>query len=154
LAVCLFHKTRGCSIKGVVGEVNITTGGTAEDGKPELWNGDGRGIGVRRWAIWLVLSLAYLIVYFQRVSPAVIVDKLFAHFQIEAATAVGSLAAIYFYAYFLMQIPAGILNDTFGPRRVVTAGVLTAALGSVWFGAAGSVASLFAGRLLVGLGVW
>jgi hypothetical protein len=105
----------------VVSKVQIKAEGTAEDGKPAPGGNPGLGTGSRRWAIWLVLSLAYLIVYFQRVSPAVIVDKLFAQFQIEAAAAVGSLAAIYFYAYFLMQIPAGILNDIYGPRKVVTA---------------------------------
>gem|GEM_PF-4663604 len=95
---------------------------TAKDGKPAPGDAPGRGTGSRKWAIWLVLSLAYLIVYFQRVSPAVIVDRLFAQFQIEAAAAMGSLAAIYFYAYFLMQIPASILNDTQNLFILVQAG--------------------------------
>ncbi len=119
----------------------------------EWWARYAPAIKSRRKTIWLILSVSYLIGYFHRVSPAVIVDKLFSQFNIEAAAVVGSMAAIYFYVYFLMQIPTGILTDVFGPRRVVASGVLVAALGAVWFGLAGSVAGLFAGRFLVGLGV-
>lgn len=118
-----------------------------------LWFRFGREIRSRRKVIWLILSVSYLVGYFHRVSPAVIVDKLFSQFNIEAAAVVGSMAAIYFYVYFLMQIPAGILTDLFGPRKVVTWGMVVAALGAVWFGLAGSVGGLFAARFLVGLGV-
>lgn len=119
----------------------------------DIWDRYGRQIRSRRMSIWLVLSIAYLIGYFHRVSPAVIVDKLFSQFHIEAAAVVGSMAAVYFYVYFLMQIPAGILTDVFGPRKVVVWGIVVSAIGAVWFGAAGSVAGLFGGRFLVGLGV-
>jgi len=118
-----------------------------------LWFRFGREIRSRRKLIWLILSVSYLVGYFHRVSPAVIVDKLFSQFNIEAAAVVGSMAAIYFYVYFLMQIPAGILTDLFGPRKVVTWGLVVAALGALWFGLAGSVTGLFAARFLVGLGV-
>lgn len=119
----------------------------------DIWDRYGREIRSRRKVIWLALSISYLIGYFHRVSPAVIVDKLFSQFHIEAAAVVGSMAAVYFYVYFLMQIPAGILTDMFGPRKVVVWGVAVSALGAVLFGAAGSVAGLFAARFLVGLGV-
>ncbi|MCL6611642.1 MAG: MFS transporter [Peptococcaceae bacterium] len=119
----------------------------------DLPAGSGRRVRSRRRIIWIVLSVSYLIGYFHRVSPAVIVDKLFSQFNIEAAAVVGIMAAIYFYVYFLMQIPTGVLTDIFGPRKVVVWGMTVAALGTVWFGLAGSAAGLFAGRFLVGLGV-
>ncbi|MCL4440039.1 MAG: MFS transporter [Firmicutes bacterium] len=113
----------------------------------------GREIRRRRKAIWVVLSLAYLVVYFHRLSPAVIVNDLFSLFHIEAASMVGSLAAVYFYVYFLMQVPAGVLADLFGPRKIVFWGMSAAAAGSVWFGMSGSTAGLFGARFLIGLGV-
>jgi sugar phosphate permease len=119
----------------------------------DMWARHGNKIRARRKLIWLFLSLAFLIVYFHRVSPAVIVDELFMQFNIEAAVAIGSLAGVYFWIYFLMQVPAGILIDVFGPRKVVSSGITVSALGAVWFGLAGSVAGLFAARFLVGLGV-
>jgi MFS family permease len=60
---------------------------------------------------------------------------------------------MYFYIYALMQLPTGVLADTLGPRRVLTAGALIAGLGSVLFGAAPSWPVAAAGRALVGLGV-
>jgi len=110
-------------------------------------------IRVRRTIIWFVLSIAYLIVYFHRVSPAVIVNDLFALFDIEDAATVGSLAAVYFYVYFIMQIPAGLLSDLFGPRKVIFAGMLVSGIGAVWFGLTSSISGLFVARFLVGLGV-
>jgi len=123
------------------------------DDVEDLWSRYGSLIKSRRKAIWLIFALGYLIAYFHRVSPAVIVDKLFSQFSIEAAAVVGSMSAVYFYIYFLMQIPAGILTDIFGPRKVLFCGLIVSAAGAVWFALAGSVGSLFAGRFLVGLGV-
>ncbi|MFZ5634390.1 MAG: MFS transporter [Bacillota bacterium] len=119
----------------------------------ELWDRHRREIKAWRIMIWLVLSLAYLIAYFHRVSPAVIVNELFSLYHVEAASVVGGLASVYFYVYFMMQVPAGVLADLLGPRRVVAMGIAAAALGSVWFGLAWSVSGLFASRFLIGLGV-
>ena len=43
----------------------------------------------------------------------------------------GTLAATYFYVYTLLQIPVGVLADTLGPRRILTAGSLVAGVGSL-----------------------
>jgi len=112
-----------------------------------------RKLKTRKTIIVLLLSLAYFIAIFHRVSPAVFVDQLMLSFNIEAAATAGTLAAIYFYVYFLMQIPAGIIIDLVGPRKVVFAGLLAASTGAVWFGLAGSLAGLFLSRFLIGLGV-
>jgi sugar phosphate permease len=70
-----------------------------------------------------------------------------------SGAALGSLAAVYFFVYAAMQIPAGVLADTLGPRFTVTAGNLTAGAGAILFGAAQSFQMAYAGRFLVGLGV-
>src|SRR6185369_9660908 len=93
-----------------------------------------------------------MLVYFHRVAPAVTAADLMRDFNI-AAGALGSLAAMYFYCYALMQIPAGVLADTLGVRVSATTGTLIAGIGSILFGLAHEFYVAAAGRLLVGFGV-
>ena len=104
------------------------------------------------WTIYLVLVLAYISVYFHRMAPAVVSSDLMQAFATSGA-ALGSLAAMYYYIYTAMQIPAGVLADTIGIRGAVTAGNLVAGIGSILFGLADSFEVASVGRFLVGLGV-
>jgi len=105
-----------------------------------------------RWSIFGILILAYMLVFFHRMAPAVVAADLMRTFGITGA-ALGSLAAMYFYVYTVMQIPAGILADTLGARATVAAGNLVAGAGSIIFGLAGTFWEASVGRGLVGLGV-
>ncbi|MHB9029320.1 MAG: MFS transporter [Candidatus Latescibacterota bacterium] len=105
-----------------------------------------------RWFIFFVLILTYMLVFFHRMAPGVLAGELMQAFNTTGA-ALGSLSAIYFLVYSLMQIPSGVLSDTLGPRATVSAGNIIAGAGSILFGLAGSFEVAFAGRLLVGLGV-
>lgn len=97
-------------------------------------------------------AAAFWFSFFHRVAPAAIAADLTASFEVTGA-ALGALAATYFYIYTVMQVPTGVLADTLGPRRVLTAGGIIAGIGSLLFGAAESVAWAAAGRTLAGLGV-
>jgi sugar phosphate permease len=105
-----------------------------------------------RWSIYAVLVVAYMSVYFHRMAPAVVSSELMVAFGTTGA-ALGSLAAMYYYVYTAMQIPAGILADTVGIRVVATIGCAVAGVGSILFGISESFAAASAGRFLVGLGV-
>ena len=105
-----------------------------------------------RWTIYSVLVAAYMLVFFHRFAPAMVSAELAEAFGITAA-ALGSLSAMYFYIYTVMQIPAGVLADTLGSRFAVTIGNTVAGLGSIIFGLAETLASASIGRFLVGLGV-
>lgn len=105
-----------------------------------------------RWTIYAVLIAAYMLAFFHRFAPAMVSAELSQAFGITAA-ALGSLAAMYFYIYTAMQIPAGVLADTLGSRFAVTLGNIVAGAGSVLFGMAESFETASAGRFLVGLGV-
>jgi sugar phosphate permease len=105
-----------------------------------------------RWTIYGVLVAAYMLAFFHRFAPAMVSAELSHAFGISAA-ALGSLAAMYFYIYTAMQIPAGVLADTLGSRFAVTLGNIVAGAGSVVFGLAESFATASTGRFLVGLGV-
>ncbi|WP_425446296.1 MFS transporter [Dethiothermospora halolimnae] len=106
----------------------------------------------RRWAIWGILAIAYVIVFFHRVAVGVVREELISDFGIGDVQ-FGNIGAMYFYAYMLMQIPCGILADTLGARKTVTLGVLFAGIGSIIFSVGQTIAFAYVGRLIVGLGV-
>lgn len=105
-----------------------------------------------RWTAYVLGATAFVLAFFHRLAPAAIAGELQQAFQ-TSGTTLGVLAAAYFYVYFAMQVPSGVLADTWGPRRLFTAGALVAGIGSIIFGTAETLAVAFAGRLLVGLGV-
>jgi len=105
-----------------------------------------------RWLIFLVLTLAYLLVYFHRLSFSVVADDLKNDFK-TSASVLGLLASIYFYCYAFMQFPAGLCSDSVGPRKTVTFSLLIASIGSILFGLAPNIHVAFVARILVGLGV-
>jgi MFS family permease len=99
--------------------------------------------------MWGLGAAFYLIGFYQRVAPAVITRELMSEFTLGAA-ALGNLAAFYYYSYVAMQIPAGVLADRWGPRRVLTAGAAIAAAGTLLFALAPGYAAAALGRLLIG----
>ena len=101
------------------------------------------------WLIWGLGSLFYVIGFFHRLAPAVMTQELMRDFDISAA-ALGNLSGFYFYSYWLMQLPTGILADTWGPRRLLTFGALGSAVGAVFFALAPSMIWASLGRLLIG----
>ena len=105
-----------------------------------------------RLIIYTILVLSYMSVYFHRMAPGVVSAELMASFH-TSATVLGSLAAMYYYIYTLMQIPAGVLADTLGNRYSVTVGNLIAGAGSIIFGLAETIEVASFGRFMVGLGV-
>jgi MFS family permease len=75
--------------------------------------------------------------------------ELTADFNLTGAE-LGNLSAFYFYSYVAMQIPTGLLSDSWGPRRLLTAGALVAGIGSLCFAFADGMFWACAGRLLIG----
>ncbi len=105
----------------------------------------------RRLVFGIVLA-SYVLSFFHRTAPAAIAGELSRTFAIDSAV-LGTLAAMYFYVYTVLQIPVGVLADTLGPRRIVTGGSIVAGAGSLIFALAPSWEIAAAGRALVGVGV-
>jgi len=101
------------------------------------------------WLIWSLASVFYVIGFFHRLAPAVMTRELMRDFDISAA-ALGNLSGFYFYSYWLMQIPTGILADSWGPRRLLTFGALGSAAGAIFFALSPGMAWACLGRLLIG----
>ncbi|NLA18614.1 MFS transporter [Burkholderia cepacia] len=70
-----------------------------------------------------------------------------------SAADLGLLTSLYFLGFAGAQIPAGVMLDHFGPRRVTAGMLLFAAAGAAVFGAAHSLGTMMVGRLLIGVGV-
>ena len=104
------------------------------------------------WIIWGLVANLYLVGFFQRVAPAVMVNELIRDFNISAAT-LGNLSAAYFYGYAAMQIPSGLLADSVGPRKLSSVAALCATIGILIFALAPNIWIAMAGRLIVGASV-
>lgn len=105
-----------------------------------------------RWLIFSIMALCYVVVYFHRLSPAVVAIDLQTAFHTSGGF-MGLMASAYFYPYALMQFPAGLMSDSLGPRKTVTVFLLLASVGSIAFGLSQTVEQAVASRILVGLGV-
>jgi sugar phosphate permease len=101
------------------------------------------------WSIWIVAALFYLAAFYLRTSPAVMTTELMRDFGIGASQ-LGQFSAFYFYAYLALQIPTGVLVDTWGARRLLIGGSLFAAAGTFLFGATSSYTIASLGRAIVG----
>lgn len=64
----------------------------------------------------------------------------------------GVLSALYFYPYFLLQVPLGALLERLGARLLLTCALLIAGIGSFLFGIAESLWLAYLGRILIGVG--
>jgi MFS family permease len=106
---------------------------------------------VRAWMIWLLSAFFMFYKYALEVSPSVMTSTLMKDFDMSGV-GVGNLAACYFYAYLLLQIPAGLLIDKFGPRKTTTLAIALCAGGTLLFAGADSFFMAGVGRFLTGIG--
>jgi sugar phosphate permease len=105
-----------------------------------------------RYLICLLFFLCYVLVFFHRLCPAVIALDIQSSFGISG-TLLGVLSSAYFYSYAIMQLPTGLMADSWGPRKTVSAFFVLAGIGSVLMGVAPNLPVAIIGRILVGFGV-
>jgi MFS family permease len=101
--------------------------------------------------MWGIPAFLFFFGFLHRVAPGVIAKEIMQAFNATGAI-VGLLSAMYFWAYAGFMIPAGVLIDGFGVRRVVAAGSVVMGLGTLVMGLAESQLVLMTGRFLVGAG--
>lgn len=107
----------------------------------------------RRTGIALIaaLCIGYVASQFYRSANAVIAPDLMRELSISPES-MGAITGVFFLVFAFMQIPAGVLLDRFGPRRVMSALLLSAVAGSLVFAAADGALGLAFGRGLMGAG--
>jgi sugar phosphate permease len=105
--------------------------------------------GFLPWLIWTLAAVFVVFNYVQQVVPNVIAVDLSQAFKASGST-LGNIAAAYFYAYALLQIPVGLIVDRFGTRRPLIAAILVSAIATFGFARAHDSGSAQLARLLMG----
>ncbi len=93
----------------------------------------------------------YLYEFVLQVAPSVMAEPMMRTFHITAE-GFGIISAFYFYAYAPMQMPAGVLFDRYGPRKLMTVALILCSIGSFFFASTESVVTAALGRLMIGIG--
>ena len=109
-----------------------------------------------RWLLVLWLFVLSAVAYLDRVNLSIASAKLTEEFAIGNVR-LGFVFSAFLFGYALFQTPAGWLADRFGPRRVLTAGVVwwggfTALTAAIPHNIANAVLVLLAIRFFLGAG--
>ena len=102
--------------------------------------------------LFMPFAAGFFITFVFRNTNAIISKDLALELDLNAAD-LGFLTSAYFLAFAFMQIPAGVLLDRYGPRRVVVSLLAIAASGAYLFAVAESLVTLTIARALIGIGV-
>ncbi|MEH6443917.1 MAG: MFS transporter [Oceanospirillaceae bacterium] len=102
--------------------------------------------------IFFPLAFGYYLSYFYRTVNAIIAPDIISELAFTPAQ-IGWVSSAYFASFALFQIPLGILLDRIEIRKLCAFLLLFAAIGSLVFALNDSVAMLWFGRFLIGLGV-
>jgi MFS family permease len=100
--------------------------------------------------IWAVFVYTWIANYLIRMALSALLPPIMEEFSLSYAQA-GLLSSALFYAYAGMQLPAGVLGDRLGRKRMLIAGVLLGAAASAFTGLAATLTLLFVARLVTGL---
>ena len=102
--------------------------------------------------IFCVFAFGFFISNLLRSITATLTPALSSEFNLSAGN-LGLLAGGYFLGFSIMQIPAGILLDRFGPKKVIGYFLIIALIGTISFALAKSFTGLLISRIFIGVGV-
>ena len=105
----------------------------------------------RAWLVWTVSAVFVLFQFFIQLSSGEIVSGVMHSFMISAFSA-GIVTSSYYYVYVLLQAPAGLLVDRYGPRRLLALGAFVLAVGCGGFALSSTVTFAILARVLMGAG--
>lgn len=107
--------------------------------------------GGRAWLIFGLGAAAYAIAVLGRTTLSVAGLDAVAHFQSRAGI-VATFVVVQLLVYTAMQLPAGVLLDRLGSRRMITAGLATMGVGQLVMAFAESVPVAILARVILGAG--
>lgn len=117
--------------------------------EPHSWTS--QSIFWRGVLIWTLATAFYFFDNLLNVAPGGMKPQLSQAFNLSASE-LGILSSCYLWSYGIMQIPAGLLMDTVGPRKVLSIAGISCAFGTVLFGVADTILVACLGRILIGFG--
>jgi MFS transporter, ACS family, D-galactonate transporter len=104
----------------------------------------------RRWRIAFLLAFGVLVNFFDRINLSVSRDALHDSFGLSLV-AFGYLSSAFSWTYAVMQMPAGVLLDWLGVRRVGRISALLWSVASFAAALSPGLSSFFGARLLLGV---
>ena len=110
----------------------------------------GQSLSLSYFIFFLAASF-YLYEFILQVAPSVMAESMMKTFGVTGE-GFGFISAFYFYAYAPTQLPAGVLYDRYGPRKLMTFAIILCAVGSAFFASTSSVFTASLGRFLIGIG--
>lgn len=113
-------------------------------------DGAGNSLATAYFIFFLAASF-YLYEFILQVAPSVMAESMMKTFGVSGQ-GFGIISAFYFYAYAPSQLPAGVLYDRYGPRKLMTFAIILCAFGSAFFASTDSVLTACVGRFLIGIG--
>ncbi len=107
----------------------------------------------RRAMPYIIISLSSIFYLYElciRVSPSAITNELLRDFGTNTA-ALGFMSSLFYYSYTLMQIPAGLLGDKFGPRKMLFVAAIICAFSLIFMSYTPTIWGVGVARLFLGL---
>jgi ACS family D-galactonate transporter-like MFS transporter len=104
----------------------------------------------KRWPIAFLLAFGVIVNFFDRINLSVSQEALHASFGLTLIS-FGYLSSAFSWSYAAMQIPAGILLDRFGVRRIGRISAFLWSVASFCAALSTGLTQLFAARLLLGI---
>jgi predicted MFS family arabinose efflux permease len=101
--------------------------------------------------VYFAFASGYLLSYLYRSVNAVISPELTRELELMPAS-LGLMTSAYFIGFASMQLPAGMLLDRYGPRRVEPVLLVVAGGGALLFALSDTLPGLLLARLLIGAG--
>jgi MFS family permease len=103
-------------------------------------------------SLWCMLALSiafYCYEFFLRISPSVMVGPLMHYFELDAF-GISKLLAVFYIAYTLGQIPAGLLLDRYSIRLVLAIAAFVCVIGLHFFIDSPNITLAWIGRFIIG----
>ncbi|WP_460861313.1 MFS transporter [Nocardiopsis coralliicola] len=107
--------------------------------------------GARAWAVWLIGVSVYFLAMFHRNGMGVAALEAQERFNVGPAV-LSLLPMLQLLVYVVLQVPAGLMADRWGPRRSLLLGLCAMAAGVVLFALAPNTGAAIAARVLIGIG--
>lgn len=105
----------------------------------------------RSYTTLVLLFATYLVDSVFRAAPSALSSVIIPEFGLSY-TAAGIVMSIYILPYALMQVPGGLISDTWGPRRTLLLFLAVTVIGNLTFWGANRYWMLLAGQIVAGFG--
>ncbi|MCY3975330.1 MAG: MFS transporter [Simkaniaceae bacterium] len=104
----------------------------------------------RPYLIWGISASLCLYTFLLQGYPSVMVNRLEGVYGIGVVR-IGILTSSFFYTYIALQIPAGLLVDKYGPRKVLACGLSLCCAATWWFAVSHTFWEGQLSRMIMGL---